>query len=462
MNIKNYESIVSQGEEKVQQICKTFYKDIEEMAISKQLNINSTEELMLIFLKKIKGFLTFISGMFLSNLDTENNSNIRYNDLNEEFKLLKKEAPIQILTVLGKIDITRDYYFSRSKFQGFGETDEILEISNKHRMTKGMMETITYAAQKDDSFKEGSESIKKYMDLDVSIKQMQLISEEVGEYIFKQDTEEASKLFDLEVEKKAESEPIKYFSDEKDYIYVFADGSMVSITGKDNWKEMKLGLVLNSCDIVRRALENLDVSKKEFVAYLGNKDEFKKALFASAIRAGYKPGKKVIAVGDGAKWIWDMFEELFPGCVKILDYYHFSENVHEYAQFAFEKDEVLVNKWVKEITDLAYSDKISEITIKIEEIESKKTRPANVVNLLNYISTKKELITYGKFEKAGYIIGSGAIESGNKIVIQKRLKQSGMHWSVEGAQYIATLRAKYKSDLWQKVISTIYEEILVA
>ena len=56
MNIKNYESIVSLGDEKIQQILKVFYEDIKEMALSQQLNINSVEELMLIFIKKQSNF----------------------------------------------------------------------------------------------------------------------------------------------------------------------------------------------------------------------------------------------------------------------------------------------------------------------------------------------------------------------------------------------------------------------
>jgi hypothetical protein len=462
MNIKNYESIVSLGDEKMQQIWKVFHEDIKEMARTQQLNINSTEELMLIFVKQIKQFITAICGLFLSNLKTENNSNIICNEENVEFKLLKKEAPINILTLLGDMNITRDYYFSRLKSEGFGETDKILEISNKHLMTKGMMETITYASQKDDSFKEGSESLKKYLDLDISIKQMQLIAGEVGECIFEKDMEEATKIFNEEIEKVTESKETKCFDNEKDYIYVFADGSMVSITGKGNWKEMKLGLVLNSRDVEKKGPENFEVNKKEFVTYFGNKDEFKKALLAAAIRAGYKAGKKIIAIGDGATWIWDMFEELFPGCIKILDFYHFSENVNKYAHFAFEKDESARTKWVDDIIELSFSNNTSKIITKIKEIESKNERPSNIINLHNYISTKRELITYGKFKDENYIIGSGAIESGNKIVVQKRLKQSGMHWTVNGAQSIATLRAKYKSDLWHKVISTIYEEVSAA
>ncbi|MDR1622158.1 MAG: ISKra4 family transposase, partial [Synergistaceae bacterium] len=59
-------------------------------------------------------------------------------------------------------------------------------------------------------------------------------------------------------------------------------------------------------------------------------------------------------------------------------------------------------------------------------------------------------IDYPAYIAKGYFIGSGAIESGNKLVLQQRLKQPGMRWNVETAQSLLTLRAKAESDLWEK------------
>lgn len=81
--------------------------------------------------------------------------------------------------------------------------------------------------------------------------------------------------------------------------------------------------------------------------------------------------------------------------------------------------------------------------------------PVGTVNLPDYMEKNKHKINYKKFKNEGYFIGSGAIESGNKMVIQRRMVQSGMHWSIEGGQYIATLRAKYESGLWSEVEEVI-------
>ena len=60
-------------------------------------------------------------------------------------------------------------------------------------------------------------------------------------------------------------------------------------------------------------------------------------------------------------------------------------------------------------------------------------------------------IKYPEYRAKGYFVGSGAIESANKVIVQRRLKQSGMRWSVSGAQAVLTLRAKVESRLWYSV-----------
>lgn len=65
--------------------------------------------------------------------------------------------------------------------------------------------------------------------------------------------------------------------------------------------------------------------------------------------------------------------------------------------------------------------------------------------------------------EAGYLIGSGAIESAHRDVIQKRLKQSGKRWTIDGgAQQVANLRVYEKSSQWAQVLKLITEENIAA
>lgn len=317
-----------------------------------------------------------------------------------------------------------------------------------------MIEIIAYTAQLVPSFGRASEVLKKLMKIEISATQIQIISEEVGKKVFEKDKEEAIKAY----AKPEIYAPEQLEKDKKEgRLYILADGSAVNTRVQENgttWKEMKLGLVFWDKNIIRKGKENFKITQKEYVSYFGGVEEFKKLLFAASVRTGYGKIKEVVIIGDGAHWIWNMCEELFPNAVTILDFYHYSENVYKYAHFLYPEDEVTRKKWVNVLLTAAKEGRIDDV---IKEVSDKKVEklPDGMVNLYTYVTNNKDRINYKRYEDKGYYIGSGAIESGNKTVIQQRMKQSGMRWSVNGGQYIAALRAKHESYMWDKVKEVI-------
>ncbi|MEY8000462.1 hypothetical protein AB8U03_09700 [Clostridium sp. Mt-5] len=142
-------------------------------------------------------------------------------------------------------------------------------------------------------------------------------------------------------------------------------------------------------------------------------------------------------------------EELFPDAVQILDFYHFSENVHEYAKAIYPENEVIRKAWVNKLLGFVTRGEVTKAANFIEK-HTLINQPEGTVNLPLYINNNIKRIDYKYFKDNKYYI-----ESGNKTVIQKRMKQSGMWWRLSGGQYIATLRGKYKSDLWDEVKKAI-------
>lgn len=85
-----------------------------------------------------------------------------------------------------------------------------------------------------------------------------------------------------------------------------------------------------------------------------------------------------------------------------------------------------------------------------------KSYPARVPNLYTYVNNNRDKIDYAGYKEKGYYVGSGAIESGNKVVVQRRCKQAGMRWDERNAQYMLALRAKTESGQWAaKVVPLI-------
>lgn len=151
-------------------------------------------------------------------------------------------------------------------------------------------------------------------------------------------------------------------------------------------------------------------------------------------------------LSDGAAWIANMAEELFPDARHILDLYHLKENVHAFSKIKFGMKEDKYIPWAEEMSDLLENGLTDQALRKLDPDETY----TNCVNLYHYISMHRGHINYPEYKAKGYFCGSGAIESGNKIVLQKRLKQAGMRWEPRTAQYLLTLKTKYESGRWER------------
>jgi hypothetical protein len=167
------------------------------------------------------------------------------------------------------------------------------------------------------------------------------------------------------------------------------------------------------------------------------------------VNAGYGQVKEVVIIADGAAWIRNMAKELFPEATQILDLYHLKENIYTYAKHRFSQNEKEYVPWAE-----TFIEKIEkgEVEDALQQIPEEESLPAGIVNLRTYIANNIDKINYSEYKAKGYFVGSGAIESANKVILQRRLKQAGMRWSVSGAQALLTLRAKVESNLWDKDI----------
>lgn len=320
-----------------------------------------------------------------------------------------------------------------------------------HKMTPEMATKIAYVGQMCPSFEAAHQSLDYLLGLQVSSTLIRHITEETGQKVHEQQMKSA----EIAVERPEEAAPAALPKDQKKgTIYVMADGSQVNTRAKDkdesSWKEMKLGLVYSDDHLLTRKDRRSVIEDKEYVAYFGSVDGFKKLLFDAVARAGYGTYIRIVVIGDGAHWIWNMCEELFPDAVQVLDYYHMCENVYSYAKYLYSSDNQRIKGWAEGmITKIENGDIDGAITSIPTETGSK--LPAGVPNLCTYLSNNRHRMSYKKLKQSGITIGSGAVESGNKKVIQQRMKQSGMRWGVATGQTIASLRAKSSSGRWSDV-----------
>lgn len=361
---------------------------------------------------------------------------------------------LRVNSLLGNLDFNRYMLHCRKCGQGYAPFDKELEIDDNHKVTKGLKETVTDFAQMM-PFAEVKETLKKHLGIEISAATIQKISESIGKELFEKEKKEARDIYENQYKAISNKEE----ANKKGRLYIECDGSMLLIR-VDGWKEIKLGMVFSDNMVLNKNKPRHIIAEKEYVAYLGSAEEFKKMLWAAAVRNGIEEVKEVVIIGDGATWIWNMADELFPEAIRILDYYHFNEHVHECGKVIYGDDEVNKARWVRGIIDKINEGKIEETinNIKTMHYENEEIR-SSVNDLVTYLENNKDRIKYKEYKDKGYFIGSGAIEGGNKCVIQNRLKQAGMRWNKDGVQYIASLRTAKKSNQWDKVKQVIYGNV---
>jgi len=182
--------------------------------------------------------------------------------------------------------------------------------------------------------------------------------------------------------------------------------------------------------------------------------EFGGRLEAEAIRRGLWQTNTVVFIGDAAKWLWNLADQHFFGAVQIVDFYHASGHLHKLLDLLFPTPEKFHEQkpvwrgWLEngEVQKIISNGKLFSRQCKADR--------KRIGQEIGYFKENIGRMRYAEFKQKGYFIGSGVIEAGCKTIIGKRLKQSGMRWSLRGANSIIALRCSELSGLfdesWEK------------
>ena len=350
----------------------------------------------------------------------------------------------------GEIEYGRDYYYCRRCHHGESPWDARLGTTElPHKMTEELMKEVAFYGQNQSSFDGARIILRKALGLDINEETIREVTERIGKEIFERDTRNAQEAL-ANIQGIGEGPKID------SVLYIMLDGAAVNTRIEDEngstWRENKTVMVFSGKDLIRRKNGDHIITKKEYMPFIGSSEDFKGYVLDTAVRAGYGRYRETVVIADGAAWIRNMCEEIFPDAVQILDLYHLKENIYSYAKHKYNQDNAKYTAWAEAVIQKVEDGRVDEVWI---ELPDKEKLPTGVVNLKTYLTNNRDRIDYPQYRKKGYFVGSGAIESANKLIVQRRLKQPGMRWSVEGAQAVLSLRAKVESNLWGHEVHAI-------
>ena len=183
---------------------------------------------------------------------------------------------------------------------------------------------------------------------------------------------------------------------------------------------------------------------KRYYCDIAESEQFGKLLWATGCSVCADCARELVFVCDGAVWIWNLIAHYYPNAIQIVDWYHAEDRLKRIADETFS---MLADHeaWLKKVTEDLWQGNI-ELVIEACQHLSKKSNLAK--QSVTYFSNNIERMRYAQFRAAGYLIGSGVIESGCKQIVTQRLKLSGAQWNLEGAILTAKARAA-----WQDLMS---------
>jgi hypothetical protein len=236
----------------------------------------------------------------------------------------------------------------------------------------------------------------------------------------------------------------------KSVLYIQADGG--HLLTDDGYKETKVGRLFCGQHIKQVSSNNEDVMLRndlehsDYLAHLGHYKDFVARLNPLIENHLMKhPHAQPVVVSDGAEWIEKWQSECYPQAEIILDFYHAAEKLCDFASMAFSSS---TNKgqWVErrkaELLDGQAEKVILAIRTKALGRRSSIVEKADAV--IQYYEKNSYRMKYDEYRKAGYCIGSGAIESAISTVVQQRCKLVGQRWT-ERVAAVLNLRAAFKS-----------------
>jgi hypothetical protein len=238
-------------------------------------------------------------------------------------------------------------------------------------------------------------------------------------------------------------------------LQISADGCMVPLL-HGVWAEVKTVVIGEVQPAVLKAGER--VVRTRNLSYFSRKtgsEEFERLSLGEMHRRGVENAKAVAAVMDGAEWLQSFTDYHCPKAVRILDFAHAAEHIHQIGEFLHGEHSAESKAWLEKHLHELKHEGPKKMLLEFQKLQRKHPQEQVVSGNLAYLKKREEQIQYPTFQAQGWPIGSGIVESANKLVVETRLKGPGMHWHENHVNPMLALRTLICSKRWKQEWSRI-------
>jgi hypothetical protein len=233
-------------------------------------------------------------------------------------------------------------------------------------------------------------------------------------------------------------------------LFLSADGAMVPLVGGE-WAEVKT-LVLG--EVQPAKLENgelvVHTHRHSYFSRLADVETFQRLALVETQRRGVETAGAVAAVTDGSEWIQKFVDHHSYRALRILDFPHAGEHIHAVGQAHWGEGSAQAQVWLAEQLHALKHRGPAPVLSAVRCLVGEQPEHHELATHLAYLEKREAHMQYPVFQAAGWPIGDGAVESANKLVVEARLKGSGMHWTRAHVDPMLALRNIVCNDRWDE------------
>ena len=179
--------------------------------------------------------------------------------------------------------------------------------------------------------------------------------------------------------------------------------------------------------------------------------ELGRRLHWEALRGGLGRAQEVLAVGDGAPWIWNVVADRWKQAHQLLDFYHASQHLWELARAVVGEDDATATAWVEPRLHRLRHGKERAVLAEVAALKPPRGQRGAVVRReQSYLAGHEPRMHYARIAKRGWPIGSGAVESACRQR-QCRCKRPGQFWTARGLRNLCALEEARANSHWEQL-----------
>jgi hypothetical protein len=340
---------------------------------------------------------------------------------------------------------------------GFFPLDRRLKLG-AHHWTPETIKGVVRLGVEIASYRRAAETYQAVTKLALSKSALQTLVGEYGGQLVAIEAQEA----EATVKAPARDEEVitarQMATPDSEVMAVSLDGVMINVRG-EGWKEARVATI---SAVEKTVAEERDEEKEvrltrhSYRAGLWEAKEFAKHQWAEGCRRGLERAWRIVAVADGAHWIWLIIMMCYAPCIGIIDGWHAVEKLWTAANGVFGAGDEQAAMWVEAQKHHLWGGNLRAMLAALRVLCPRGRRLNGAAwSTISYLYHNRRRMAYADYRDAGYPIGSGSVESACKVVVQARMKQAGMRWSRSGAQAMLALRSTLLSGRWDTIWPTL-------